>query len=173
MGRPKHKAPSADMDDGVVEKKRKKVRHKKEKPEKKKKVRKKKIRVSKYMVDVENLVSKDLRIKQSCDSEQFPVDLNGEYITCSRAELVNMVYEKIREAYKIAKRSERKPDYHALISDVLNKMGCGDLWSRGKIWSELSKRIQARRKVKREAEKRREIEEARQAELSLGVSEND
>lgn len=173
MGRPKHKAPSATTDDGKTEKKQKRVRHKKEKPEKKKKVRKKKIRVSKYAIDAENLVSKDLRIKQSCDSEQFPVDLNGEYVTCSRAELVNMVYEKIRVAYKTAKRSERKPDYHALIGDVLNKMRCADRWSRGKIWSELSKNIQARRKTRREAEQRRKMEEARQAELSLGIPEND
>lgn len=173
MGRPKHKTPSATTDDGKIEKKRKRVRHKKEKSEKKKKVRKKKIRVSKYAIDVENVVSKDLRIKQSCDSEQFPVDLDGEYVTCSRVELINLVYEKIRVAYKTAKRSERKPEYHVLISDVLNKMGCTDRWSRGKIWSELSKNIQARRKVKREAEQRRKVEEARQAELSLGVPEND
>mgnify|MGYP001570415219 CR=1 FL=1 len=173
MGRPKHKTPSAATDDGKTEKQKKRGKRKKEKPEKKKKVRKKKIRVSKYAIDIENVVSKDLRIKQSCDSEQFPVDLNGEYITYSRIELIHLVYEQVREAYKTAKRTDRKPDYHALIGGVLNKMGCDDRWSRGKIFSELSKNMQARRKARKEAEQNRKLEEARQAELSLGVSEND
>lgn len=159
MGRPKNKVPSATADDGEIAKK--------------KEVRKKKIRVSKYAIDALNVVSKDLRIKQSCDSEQFPVDLDGEYVTCSRAELINLVYEQVRKAYKEARRVGKKPEYHALISDVLNKIGCADHWSRGKIWSELSKNIQARRKARRESEQRRKIEEARQAELSLGIGEND
>lgn len=173
MDRIKNKVPSAIAGDGETEKQKKRGKRKKEKLEKKKKVRKKKIRVSKYVIDALNVVSKDLRIKQSCDSEQFPVDFDGEYVTCSRAELINLVYEQVRKAYKEARRIERKPDYRALISDILNKMGCVDRWSRGKIFSELSKNIQARRKARKKAEKKQKMEEARQAELSLGIPEND
>lgn len=141
---------------------------------KEKKKRKKKIRVSKYEIDVNNLFSKDFRDKKTYwNLDVFPVDRMGEFITHSRTEFVGLVQEKIRTLYKESKRLSGKVEYPHIVNAVLDGIGCHDFWSRGKIRSELSKKIQARRKEKKMLEQKRKLEEARQAELSLGVLEKD
>lgn len=144
------------------------------KEEKKKKKRKKKMRVSKYEIDVNNLFSKDFRDKKTYwNLDVFPVDLNGEYITYSRIEFLDIVCKTRRDLSRKIKQLGVKIDYQELIKCVLNKLGCTNYWSRGKIRSMLSKGVQARRKAKKDLELRRKLEEARQAELALGISEKE
>jgi len=148
----KYEAPFIDPKKGDETLWKGKQKKRKKKTKKKKKIRKKKIRVLEYAIDSANLISSKLRDKQYRNLDEFPVDENGQFITCSFEDVIKMIQEKIREKYEI---------------------GCFDYWSRGRIFSYLSKLSAQRRKEKKEVAKNRILNEARQAELALMVSEKE
>ena len=173
----KYEAPFIDPKKGDETlrkgKQKKRGKRKKEKPEKKKKIRKKKIRVLEYAIDSANLISPKLRDKQYRNLDEFPVDENGQFITCSFEDVIKMIREKVREKYENAHEKNEKPNHQQFIASALDEIGCFDYWSRGRIFSYLSKLSAKRRKEKKEVVKNRILNEARQAELVLMVSEKE
>ncbi len=169
----KYKPPFIDPKKGDETLRKGKLKKHKKKVEKKKKIRRKKIRISRYAIDPANLISSKLRDKRYRNLDEFPVDENGQFITCSFEDVIKMVREKVREKYENAHDKKEKPNHQQFIVSALDEIGCFDYWSRGRIFSYLSKLGAQRRKKKKEVAKNRVLEEARQAELALGVSEKE
>jgi len=167
----KYEAPFIDPKKGDETLWKGKQKKRKKKTKKKKKIRKKKIRVLEYAIDSANLISSKLRDKQYRNLDEFPVDENGQFITCSFEDVIKMIQEKIREKYENAHEEKEKPNHQYFIASALDEIGCFDYWSRGRIFSYLSKLSAQRRKEKKEVAKNRILNEARQAELALMVSE--
>lgn len=171
-----YEAPFIDpkKKDEELEKGNKKKRHKRKKPKKKKKkIRRKKVRILTYAIDPPNLISLKLRDRSYRNLDEFPVDDNGQFICCSFEDIIKMIQEKVREKYENADDKKEKPNHQQFIGSALDEIGCFDHWSRGRIFSYLSKLSAQRRKKKKEVAKNRVLEEARQAELVLGIKEGD
>ena len=170
----KYEAPFIDPGEKDAEPKKgskKKKRKRSKSKKKKKKIRKKKIRVLEYAIDPPNLISSKLRDKQYRNLDEFPVDENGQFITCSFEDVIKMIREKVREKYENAHEKKEKSNHQQFIASALDEIRCFDYWSRGRIFSYLSKLSARRRKEKKEVVKNRILNEARQAELALMVSE--
>lgn len=137
---------------------------------KKQKRRKKKVKVSKYAINEANLVSDKLRDRQFWNTKHSPIDENGEYTGVSFEEIIKMIREKVREQYRISADKGEKANHQRFVLAVLDEIGCFDYWSRGRIFSYLSKLGALHRKEKKEVAKKRVLKDAEQAEHAHQLS---